>query len=295
MQHETEDRIEASDPEKRRGHTSLANTGDAPRGHHCPAIYVSGYAQVQFGDQYYRQSGQNVGGQNQHVLPGAGQPEAQQLADEVYFLEMHQRVETIGDRHSSTFQWMLEPPESHHRPWDSFVGWLKDDQPLYWVSGKPGSGKSMLMRYMTSTLQKTDQPRHDHASENPVTPPIVLSHFFWEAGAELQRSTAGCLRTLLWQPLQFPTMEREVCQAVRTFAGATWTHNRLRSALKAARGHVQAPIYLFLDGLDECHDGEDIVDFVEELADMARLKICVSSRPEQLYVDAFSDKPKLRV
>jgi len=123
----------------------------------------------------------------------------------------------------------------------------------------------------------------------------VLSHFFWEAGGELQRSFEGCLRTLLWQLLQCPTLGTEACQAVRTSAGGTWTHTRLRSALEAALRHVRTPICLFLDGLDECRDGEDLVEFVEELAGMARLKICVSSRPEQLYLDAFSDKPKLRV
>ncbi|KAK5075680.1 hypothetical protein LTR70_010346 [Exophiala xenobiotica] len=296
MEHGTESRSEACGPEERTEHTPLAGTGDAPSGHHCPVIYVSGYAQVQFGDQYYHQHGQHASRQNQHVLPGTSQGDAQQLADEVYFPEMHQRVETIGDRHRSTFEWIFEPPERHQRSWDSFVGCLGDDQPLYWVSGKPGSGNSMLMRFMMSTLQKkAASPCEDHAGEEPAIPPIVLSHFFWEAGGELQRSIEGCLRTLLWQLLQYLVLGREACQAVRTFAGGTWTYTRLRSALEAALCHVRTPICLFLDGLDECRDGEDLVEFVEELAGMARLKICVSSRPEQLYLDAFSDKPKLSV
>lgn len=296
MEHEPESRSEACDPEERTGHTSLAGTGDAPSGHHYPVIYVSGHAQAHFGDQYYNQHGQYASRQDHHVLPGTSKGDAQQLADEIYFPEMRQRVETVGDRHGSTYQWIFEPPLPYQRTWDSFVGWLQDDQPLYWVSGKPGSGKSMMIKFMMSTLQqRAERPRYDPADEEPATQQIVLSHFFWEAGGELQRSIEGCLRTLLWQLLRCPNLSREACQAVRTFAGCTWTHTRLRSALEAALRHARTPICLFLDGLDECRDGEDLVEFVEELAGMARLKICVSSRPEQLYVDTFSDKPKLRV
>lgn len=32
--------------------------------------------------------------------------------------------------------------------WDSFCDWLRSTEPVYWVSGKPGSGKTTLMKYL---------------------------------------------------------------------------------------------------------------------------------------------------
>ncbi|KAL0764930.1 hypothetical protein CaCOL14_012736 [Colletotrichum acutatum] len=34
--------------------------------------------------------------------------------------------------------------------WDSFIDWLRSGSKLFWCSGKPGSGKSTLMRYIIS-------------------------------------------------------------------------------------------------------------------------------------------------
>ena len=36
------------------------------------------------------------------------------------------------------------------RPSVIFVDWLKQEDGLYWVSGKPGSGKSTLMKFLSA-------------------------------------------------------------------------------------------------------------------------------------------------
>jgi hypothetical protein len=51
------------------------------------------------------------------------------------------------DAYENTFQWVFE--ENLQRSWDSFPSFLRSKQDtLYWISGKPGSGKSTLMKFL---------------------------------------------------------------------------------------------------------------------------------------------------
>lgn len=56
--------------------------------------------------------------------------------------------------------------------WDDFVSWLECDDPVYWVSGKPASGKSTLMKFIASN------PRTRESLEKWQEAPMILSHFF---------------------------------------------------------------------------------------------------------------------
>jgi ABC-type siderophore export system fused ATPase/permease subunit len=64
---------------------------------------------------------------------------------------MPDRIESIPEAHASTFEWIFNaPPQSADTPsWDSFPAWLTQrDSSIYWITGKPGSGKSTLMKYL---------------------------------------------------------------------------------------------------------------------------------------------------
>ncbi|KAK1723021.1 uncharacterized protein BDZ83DRAFT_627517 [Colletotrichum acutatum] len=67
-------------------------------------------------------------------------------------IQSGESVEPLGNSRTSTRS--LRPTEP--RPWDSLVDWLKDDtRKVYWIRGKPGSGKSILMntsKQMTTLL-----------------------------------------------------------------------------------------------------------------------------------------------
>ncbi len=49
--------------------------------------------------------------------------------------------------HSSTLEWIRTIHDSHM----SFGQWLTDHQPVFWIQGKPGSGKSILMDHLSTT------------------------------------------------------------------------------------------------------------------------------------------------
>ncbi|KAI1022170.1 hypothetical protein LB504_007299 [Fusarium proliferatum] len=60
------------------------------------------------------------------------------------------------------------------RDWDSFVDWLKSDLPVYWITGKPGSGKSTLMKFIIS------DSRTPAALKEWNKDAIIIAHFFLE-------------------------------------------------------------------------------------------------------------------
>jgi ABC-type lipoprotein export system ATPase subunit len=63
------------------------------------------------------------------------------------------------------------------RPATNFVEWLKSDSPVYWVSGKPGSGKSTFMKYLSTE----DHTRDLLSSWSGMSELITASYFFWVA------------------------------------------------------------------------------------------------------------------
>ncbi|KAL5348786.1 hypothetical protein ACLOAV_006208 [Pseudogymnoascus australis] len=63
---------------------------------------------------------------------------------------MEYRHQVISKEHAKTFQWIYEPTSSDSKPWTNFVHWLEEDHGLYWITGKPGSGKSTLMKFISA-------------------------------------------------------------------------------------------------------------------------------------------------
>ncbi|KAF5561172.1 hypothetical protein FNAPI_3798 [Fusarium napiforme] len=66
--------------------------------------------------------------------------------------------------------------------WECFSTWLQSDDKLFWIRGKPGSGKSTLIKFLINN----DNTKHLLGSWHPNT--RILSHFFWKIGSEPQNS-----------------------------------------------------------------------------------------------------------
>lgn len=129
-----------------------------PSHHEYSAINASGQATLHLGDVHY------------HVNPTSTKTKEQLMAA-LHFPEMFSRFENIQDPHNDTFDWVLKPPKRDQQRWSSFVGWLHQAGGLYWISGKPGSGKSVLTKYLTQNAQQT---RGAGSPEGPM----VLSFWF---------------------------------------------------------------------------------------------------------------------
>ncbi len=215
----------------------------------------------------------------------------------LYYPEMKERQEIISEAHQQTFEWIFDRTGKGIRPWDDFVDWLEKRGGIYWIQGKAGAGKSTLMNYITRDSRTTD-------SLNAWVHPsqvLILKFFFWNAGTELQKSSLGLLRSLLYQVLdhqQGIISELVKLQGIATLDDPMliWTRKRLESSLSFVIDRLSFPLCLFIDGLDEFEEGEeDLLQLISALQSRPSVKICVSSRPSQCFINAFEHSAQLKL
>jgi len=73
---------------------------------------------------------------------------ATKLLESLYYSEIKDRHDRISEAHGMTFQWIYGDPRPGDRPWTDLSHWLESNRSLYWITGKAGSGKSTLMKYL---------------------------------------------------------------------------------------------------------------------------------------------------
>ncbi|KAL8856959.1 MAG: hypothetical protein Q9178_006454 [Gyalolechia marmorata] len=230
----------------------------------------------------------------------------QQLLDSLFFPEIDSREDHIQDAFDGTCHWILDSAtDDTRKPWSNFRKWLETENGVYWISGKPGAGKSTLMKYIV----REDLTSQLLANWERGTDLLVVTFFFWHTGSTLQKSLEGLLRSLLYQIAdQWPGLvgyldahkgkrsgETEVSGTLRL---QKWTEQRLLALLKRFLEQKPASITIcaFVDGLDEFTGDEDILlNIIRFFSKAPHCKICVSSRPEQVFRDEFQLCPKLRV
>jgi len=66
------------------------------------------------------------------------------ILDRLWFRLIDDRRNNIAATHSNTYEWAIKPPASGVI-WDDLGKWLRFGRDIYWIHGKPGSGKSTLM------------------------------------------------------------------------------------------------------------------------------------------------------
>ena len=229
--------------------------------------------------------------------------QAESLKDTLWFPQMHHRHEQIRDAYPGTFQWIFNDAEATEISWDSFNRWLQNDEGLYWIKGKAGSGKSTLMNYISYDAQTQDLLK-TWAGDTPV---IIAKFFFWNSGTALEKSQRGLLRTILYQILdKSPDLAVALFRAIQPGQIASlcdadsrdsyWTEKKLIGAfeqLLSVQG-VSQSFCFFIDGLDEFDgDHELLVDLLQRLCSARHVKVCIASRPVAAFEAAFAQRPSL--
>jgi hypothetical protein len=221
-----------------------------------------------------------------------------QLLERLCFPGMTDRQDRIVEAHKETFRWIFESPKKS-TPWPSFTRWLQSGSGLYWITGKAGSGKSTLMKYIYND-PRTLRFLWDWCGDAPL---VVAAFYFWNSGVDMQMSEMGLLQAILHQLLishreLIPRLFPERWEAYSLFSDDPhpWSQAELRRAfgLLAEEDPTATKFCFFIDGLDELDgDHSELNSLFRTVASSSHIKICVSSRPWNVFEDAFGDEPSL--
>ncbi|KAJ0115727.1 hypothetical protein J7T55_010550 [Diaporthe amygdali] len=171
--------------------------------------------------------------------------------------------------------------------------WLRNGKGLFHVSGKPGSGKSTLMKYLVQ------HPTTIRLLEEWAKPErLVLGRFFFwkpdQGENSLEALVRGLLRSMIHFDaslvhLAFPMCSKSSFEQLSLQSELQMTKSEVSKAFKNIVNDVNRPktikFCFFIDGLDELDEDKDtthseIVKIFQQWANTSTgfVKICVSSR-----------------
>ena len=164
-----------------------------------------------------------------------------------------------------------------------YIQWKTGSNPFLVLSGKPGSGKSVLIYALIKQHQQ-------HSQENCL-------HFYFDANnsssAKMHKGEIGFFQSLLHQLLRIRSPPDDVIRRFQeskvTKDNFSWDLDALKDACRAMLGQKddnKPRTYLFIDALDEC-DREHALNLLRYLDETTvctssagtDLKVCISRRP----------------
>ncbi|RDW58861.1 hypothetical protein BP6252_13337 [Coleophoma cylindrospora] len=173
------------------------------------------------------------------LVTGVCKPE---YTDSLWFSEMNERQQQVEEVPSESYSWIFDD--------ENYRNWKDDGYGLLAIRGKPGTGKSTLLKKIYSSFKKDN------------TKVITLAFFFHRRGVLLQKNQTGMFRTLLYQLFtqapfvasEFGTIYEERCRH-QGKAGQDWHWkvDELKGIFDSAllNAAKNRRIRIFVDALDE--------------------------------------------
>jgi hypothetical protein len=239
---------------------------------------------------------------------------------------MDERYDDVAEAHDKTFKWIFDSPDGHdnsddssddnsddmipHIPKeisearDNFVEWIKHGNGIFHISGKPGSGKSTLMKYLCRQ-EETRRCLDIWAADKSL---VFGKFFFWNPGTTLQKSLRGLIRGLLYSilsnspeliPLAFPKhWDATLSRVAVTFDSSDDIMLAFTDLIRRDEVYRNHKLVFFIDGLDEFQGDHAVL--INELLRWTSsrptdVKICVSSREWPIFQEAFKTFPSFRL
>jgi hypothetical protein len=217
------------------------------------------------------------------------------LLHSLKFDGMSARESQLIVANADSLDWVWSLPPGHA----SLTSWLSNRSGVFWIHGKPGSGKSTLMNYLK------DHPKTEHYLNKASDRDWVVLRFFFDFRARngVANDFNGLLRLFLYQlALKVPGLSPSIAKFGKmdmlqpeAQQELHWTPAKLREALLCGLKTCSMNICMLIDGLDEFEGtGKNMMDMIECFQqidsldnDHRRMKICIASRPDPLIVTAF--------
>ncbi|CAG8978874.1 hypothetical protein HYALB_00005211 [Hymenoscyphus albidus] len=239
------------------------------------------------------------------------------ILESLSFEGIHQRFDNVVDAHGKTFEWIFESDmereiERGASGSESFITWLSSGDGIFHISGKPGSGKSSLMKFLCQHTQ-TKESLHRWAGDRKL---IFSRFFFWKPGTPAQRSLNGFSRKILFDILKLcpELIQVALPDEWKVETLLPWQDERhleltekqvKESFIKIIKDDSLYSRYrycYFIDGLDEFEEThqDDYKSVVETLISWTKgspsnVKLCVSSREYNVFLHGFSKDKRIRL
>jgi hypothetical protein len=182
-------------------------------------------------------------------------------------LDKRRIEDTKGGLLADAYRWILQHSD--------FQQWLRDQQnPLLWIKGDPGKGKTMLLCGIIDELDKS------------MNESVLLSYFFCQATDSRINNATAVLRSLIYllidqRPSLVSHVRKKYDQVGRTlFEDANAWVALSEIFTNILRDPSLSTTYLIIDALDECVvDLPKLVGFIaQQSTEPSRVKWIVSSR-----------------
>lgn len=192
-------------------------------------------------------------------LPGFW--DSDEIVSSLRVSERDRRLGQINQKVGDTFNWAYD---------DSSTGlseWLQKGTGIFWIHGKPGSGKSTLMKYLYEDPRTEELLRAGSwQSRARLT---KASFFFHHRGRDVQKSFEGFLKSLLSQILEQEKSLSHLIHPILT--------DQYRTLIAAERlESLEEDIWALLDDL-QIHKSSEVTRKVDEIV-TSQIKITRTRR-----------------
>jgi hypothetical protein len=183
------------------------------------------------------------------------------------FEDIDTRKLNIKNARFGTCEWLLTHPD--------YQEWLHPapsmQQPgVLWISGQPGAGKSMIMKFAYLNMKRGTENRHA----------VTASFFFNKEGGYLERSIVGMYRSLLLQLLEgcpdIQLIMDDSTMASLSYDGCPSLHVLKHLFCQAVFALGQRSFSCFIDALDEC-DEQEAADLMQYFNNLTKISTAASS------------------
>jgi nucleoside-triphosphatase THEP1 len=199
------------------------------------------------------------------------------LLEVLVFEQMEDRLMNIRANHTKTCQWFLE--SAQYQSWVNLDN-FQQHKGILWIKGKPGSGKSTMMKFAFREINR---------KMNAMTK--ILSFFFSAQGHELEKTTLGLYRSLLYQLIENIPEDKAHWNLLTStnrllINKISINYEVLKDLFSQVIKEAHFPkLMIIIDALDECNEDDvrDMIYFLEQICDAAvaagtQLRVMFSSR-----------------
>ncbi|KAG6372884.1 ankyrin repeat-containing domain protein [Boletus reticuloceps] len=186
---------------------------------------------------------------------------------------------TLSLRQEDTCKWLFDTTQ--------YKMWRDGESGSFWLRGKPGAGKSVLVSFVIDSL-KNDPGRCKGE---------ILTFFYCDFRNERSTNSAEVMRSILSQLLRhlrghsvnLEIVLGDLIKAKEWGGGTLGNAKELAGITSRAASLLGQKPLVIVDALDECKDVRKLIQALMMIRDHVRL--FVSSRPLHTIVDVLSDLP----